>query len=161
METKSTEDVVALRYMQRGKAKRKRIQRYRKNKQRSKMQGKRWRQRNRAHLKRYRQKAKRNPMKHRLKRRAGDEPSMVPIDRLNFFDYHMGEEGIATGLNTDDAEVNTSLGVYGIDDFVNSVVFLTEEEEESMFGLLDDLADDGVIDDVYVYDRSDLPSLFG
>lgn len=150
------EERQGVRYQQRGVAKRKRIQQYRKNKARAKAQSKRWRQKNQAHLKRYRQRAKRNPMKHRLRRRATEE-IFFQLDPIAFFDIDLGEEGVTFKLDTEEAIIHTSLGEYGIDTFINRVVFPTAEDEDALIGVLDDLSDDGVIDNVYTYDydRSD------
>ena len=134
---------IATRYRQKGRARRKRRQKYRANKAKSKRQSRLWRKKNRAKLKRYRLHKKRNPNLHKLRRRAASE--RVLADQVPFWDLETDQEGEVESVLPEDEQVKTRIDgeerIYNLFDFLDSTALMDEETEGVLFELLDQLYD--------------------
>ena len=125
-------------FRQKGKAYRDRRRRYRQNKAKSKRESQQWRKRHRAYLRRYRQQAKRNPTQHRMRRHA-----VVLAEDIQVWDLVKDRPGDVKDLSIDDETITVNYGLdnetYDVLDFLDRTVFLDPQEEDTMFGMLDEL----------------------
>jgi hypothetical protein len=128
---------VALRYKQKGVAKRKRKQQYRRTKIKSRRQSKKWRATHRGEVKRYRRKVKVNPMQHRLRKRAGID--LTQTEPIEFWDLETNQGGEIQGITEEavEAVVDGETRYYDPIDFLDSVAFMFEDDEEELYDLLD------------------------
>ena len=139
-------DRIAVRYKQRGKARRKRVQQYRKNKSKSKLQNKLWRKKNPTKLRLYRKRRDRNPHQHELRQRAAmkiDPAALLPI---HFWDTSEEVEGQVRSIGIDGTFIDAFMGedadkihTYSLDEFMENCVVVDEGAERTFFDVLDEI----------------------
>lgn len=138
---------VAIRYRQKGKARKTRVKQYRRNKIKSKTQNRHWRMKHRQQVQRYRQKRERNPHMHELRRKSAgllfDPAALLPIHFWNTRDDLPGQvRSVAidgTFIDTFMGEDGAELQTYDIDDFLEVCIVLDEGAERTLFDVLDEV----------------------
>jgi len=128
---------VAIRYKQRGKAKKKRKAQYRRTKLKSRRQSKKWRDTHKGQIKRYKRKVKVSPMQHKLRKRA--DIDLTQREPIEFWDLETDQGGEVQRITDGVVEtvVDGETRMYGPIDFIDSVAFMFEDDEEELYDLLD------------------------
>lgn len=144
-------------HRQRGKAYRNRVKQYRKNKQKAKLQSRRWRQRNRSKVKRYQKIRQRHPSQHRLVP-SPRHASLEQLAGVPFWDLQNDLPGEIQKIDPSEGKVKTTLRDYDLMSFLDAIAIVTEEDEAELFEVLDTYLEvPEELDDyqaVYSYDRS-------
>lgn len=137
---------VAVRYRQRGKARKMRVKQYRKNKVKSKIQNKRWRQKHPMQVQLYRKRRERNPVQHELRRRSAmqvDPAALLPVyfwDTVSEIPGQVRSVGIdGTFLDAFIGEEATEVRTYDLDEFLDTCVIIDEGAERTFFDVLDEI----------------------
>jgi hypothetical protein len=141
----SLAEKVAVRYKQKGKARKKRVRQYRKNKVKSRAQNKHWRNQHPLQTKLYRRKRDRNPRMHELRRRASmlvDPAALLPI---HFWDTKSEVVGQVRSVALDGTFIDAVMGdtgfveTYDLDEFLEGCVVIDEGAERTLFDVLDEI----------------------
>jgi len=135
---------VAIRYKQRGRARKQRVRQYRRNKLKSKQQNQHWRMKHRQQVEMYRQKRDMNPHLHELRRRSAellfDPAALLPV---HFWDTRKDIPGQVRSVAIDGTFIDTfvegDLRTYEIDEFLETCVIIDEGAERTLFDVLDEI----------------------
>lgn len=141
----SLAEKIAIRFKQKGKARKKRVRQYRKNKVKSRAQNRHWRNQHPLQVRLYRKKRKRNPKMHELRRRAMlvDPAALLPI---HFWDTTSDEPGQVRSVAIDGTFLDAFMGevadevrTYDLDEFLDTCVVIDEGAERTLFDVLDEI----------------------
>jgi hypothetical protein len=137
---------VAVRYRQKGKARKQRVRQYRKNKSKSKIQNKLWRKKNPIRLRLYQKRRQRNPHQHELRRKSAmmvDPAALLPV---HFWDDSDEVEGQVRSVGIDGTFIDAFMGedaeevrTYSLEEFLENCVVVDEGAERTFFDVLDEI----------------------